>query len=398
MRELGGAPRPAATTCRNCGAQSVAASDGRCPFCGGLLAGSGSKSERTDAHYAAVVTGHDATQAVGAWLRQTHEDALRDTGSRAKITDASGAYWPFYLLTGVYAGRQGNVGTVSGGFGETLLAGTEILTLRVDAPAFRFFAPPQPFVSQEDLTQRIMDDLFAELRGDEHLGFCEGLFHHQRAATLTAGPPPESEFAVLPFSESRIACEQRLAELLNSRKRVQDVYFTKIEAQRIYRPFWLVNYSYGERRFPVFVDAATPGGRHLGGYKPINPEKANINLRRLAEKDPDEIVEFLTNAGGTKTERKKGFTFTISGSAGDADSTCFIATAAYGTTCGDELTLLRRFRDDVLRRRRGGRRLVAMYERCSPPLADMIRARPALRRIVRICLRPVIALCRYVLN
>ncbi len=62
---------------------------------------------------------------------------------------------------------------------------------------------------------------------------------------------------------------------------------------------------------------------------------------------------------------------------------CFIATAACESALAEEVQLLRGFRDDVLARRPMGRAMVAFYERCSPPLARWIAARPRARKAVR---------------
>jgi hypothetical protein len=73
-----------------------------------------------------------------------------------------------------------------------------------------------------------------------------------------------------------------------------------------------------------------------------------------------------------------------------AKSTCFIATAACGSPHAEEVELLRGFRDDVLAPRTLGRVAVAVYERCSPPLAGWIAARPAMRKAVRgLLIRPL---------
>jgi|GEM_PF-2941637 len=69
---------------------------------------------------------------------------------------------------------------------------------------------------------------------------------------------------------------------------------------------------------------------------------------------------------------------------------CFIATAAYGGAFEDQVTTLRRFRDDVLLDFQWGRNFVATYYRLSPPLADAIRQRPWARAAVRGALLPVV--------
>jgi uncharacterized protein YjbI with pentapeptide repeats len=68
---------------------------------------------------------------------------------------------------------------------------------------------------------------------------------------------------------------------------------------------------------------------------------------------------------------------------------CFIATAAYGSAMAPQVQVLRNFREERLRPRKSGRIFIRAYERLSPPLADFIRQRPLLRKLVRGLLAPV---------
>jgi len=63
---------------------------------------------------------------------------------------------------------------------------------------------------------------------------------------------------------------------------------------------------------------------------------------------------------------------------------CFIATAAYGTDTAEQLDILREFRDAVLLPNSLGVRLVSLYYKTSPPLANFISQQEILRTAVRV--------------
>jgi hypothetical protein len=72
---------------------------------------------------------------------------------------------------------------------------------------------------------------------------------------------------------------------------------------------------------------------------------------------------------------------------------CFIATAAYGTDTAGELDILREFRDEVLLTDRLGARLVSLYYRTSPPIANFISEHEILRTAVRVgFVDPIVAI------
>jgi len=76
--------------------------------------------------------------------------------------------------------------------------------------------------------------------------------------------------------------------------------------------------------------------------------------------------------------------------AGLGGASCFIATAAFGSSMHPHVQRLRLFRDRHLLSNAPGRAFVAAYYRWSPPIADFIAPRPWLRAVVRALLWPLV--------
>jgi len=77
------------------------------------------------------------------------------------------------------------------------------------------------------------------------------------------------------------------------------------------------------------------------------------------------------------------------------ESSCFIATAAYGTPAAEQIDILREFRDKVLLRNRVGAMFVSLYYEASPPIADFISQHEVFRTIVRNgFIEPLVAVVR----
>jgi len=77
----------------------------------------------------------------------------------------------------------------------------------------------------------------------------------------------------------------------------------------------------------------------------------------------------------------------------DAKETpCFIATAAFGSPLHPYVKTLQDFRDKYLMSSKPGRKLVNLYYKYSPHIAELISNHKALRTVVRIWLMPLVAL------
>ncbi|MCJ7579172.1 MAG: hypothetical protein MUP98_01395 [Candidatus Aminicenantes bacterium] len=70
---------------------------------------------------------------------------------------------------------------------------------------------------------------------------------------------------------------------------------------------------------------------------------------------------------------------------------CFIATATFGSPFHPYVITLQDFRDKYLMSSRSGRKLVNLYYKYSPPIADLITHHKVLRTVVRFWLLPMVA-------
>lgn len=73
---------------------------------------------------------------------------------------------------------------------------------------------------------------------------------------------------------------------------------------------------------------------------------------------------------------------------------CFVATAAYESATAEPVRVLRRYRDQRLRRTLPGRAFIRFYYRFGPYGALFLRRFPRLKPAARFALRPIVAYAR----
>ena len=127
---------------------------------------------------------------------------------------------------------------------------------------------------------------------------------------------------------------------------------------------------------------------------------------RGAMSDSKDVIAFVNTSVDDSTEYQAGIivnpkyteeeTTTTSSEDGGGGGGCFIATASFGTPMAEEVKALTKFRDEVLLKTTAGRDFVELYYKTSPPIAEFIRNKPALKAMVREALKPLIWLSRLV--
>jgi hypothetical protein len=109
------------------------------------------------------------------------------------------------------------------------------------------------------------------------------------------------------------------------------------------------------------------------------------------------VTADITQANQIITVSTEGGNAIDAGSSGSGSS-CFIATAAYGTPMAIEIDTLREVRDSYLLNNVIGSAFVDTYYRISPTLADSVAKSPTLAFIVRALLTPIVILGKLLLT
>jgi len=128
-------------------------------------------------------------------------------------------------------------------------------------------------------------------------------------------------------------------------------------------------------------------------WQAIDTVEADVNL--FQDSPPAGIYSYKVaayNDYGEKCSDASTPVEVVSVESEGGSSSCFIATAAFGTPMAKEVVVLKKFRDKYLMKNRIGKGFVRWYYKHSPKYAEYIRHRKWAKAIVRGLLRPVVYL------
>lgn len=116
----------------------------------------------------------------------------------------------------------------------------------------------------------------------------------------------------------------------------------------------------------------------------ITPQETTVTPfeTSVSPQDTEATVTLLCSAFTSPDEEDES---------GSWELNCFIATAAYDSPLHSPVEILRNFRDNYLITNKLGRKLVKLYYKYSPPLANIIAKHKTLKIAVRISLLPLVA-------
>jgi len=135
---------------------------------------------------------------------------------------------------------------------------------------------------------------------------------------------------------------------------------------------------------------AEPGdGQQFDGWTGDVPSGHENDISVTITMDADKSITATFSAIGSGDE---------DGNGGGEKKACFIATAAYGSQLHPHLDILRDFRDKYLIPNGFGRKLVELYYRYSPGVADFIAKHKLLKVAVRINLLPLVVFSSFMVN
>jgi hypothetical protein len=111
-------------------------------------------------------------------------------------------------------------------------------------------------------------------------------------------------------------------------------------------------------------------------------------FQNVSKTEKELLVRFASELGVSWNDVPATLSSTATPS--NTKSSCFIATAAYGTPFSEEIDVLRNWRDDFLEASYPGRLFIRTYYSLSPPVADNISESDGKRKIVRTALGPIV--------
>jgi len=302
------------------------------------------------------VTNKSFTAAVG--------DLDNDGIKELVIADSSGNIYIINLSTGsyIYALNKGKVwalldfdGASDGKKEIVVSSGTEIKILKADLTT----------LVSRDMEENIINVVVSDTNGDNYPDIVVSL--PSKISVLRAGITTD----------------------LPAKPVIVDIYST---AGNVYLVWSYTSNGADLSGFKIYR-SSNPSDD--SSWEEIDTVEADVNL--FQDSPPAGIYSYKVAAYNDYGEKRSNASTpveVVSVESEGGSSSCFIATAAFGTPLAKEVKILCRWRDEVLMKRWIGRKFVKFYYKISPPIAEFIRKDIVSRAIVRILLKPIVLIVK----
>jgi hypothetical protein len=120
-----------------------------------------------------------------------------------------------------------------------------------------------------------------------------------------------------------------------------------------------------------------------GPFGPVGAYAAYLGRTMLGAKETPNMIALMDLVAKHTTNIGSSFgNSTQTATSSNGSSSCFIATACFGDPNNETVLLYRSFRERVLKKTKFGRQLVLLYYKISPSVADYIKEKAWLKKMI----------------